>query len=314
MIITILIVVFNVFLLIYPRVVLAAAKEGLLLWFNSVLPSLLPFIVSANLLMALGFSRLMGGILAPVMGRVFRLPGAGGFALVTGLTSGYPVGAKTVADLLRKGELSTRNGQHLLAFCNNAGPLFVIGVVGVGLFNSSLVGYLLWTTHVLASLVLGVLLRGTSGDFENVNSESLSEAWLKYRTYKPHIGKALADAVRNAMDSLVFIGGLIIFFSVITAVAETALSFDNDIYNGLLAGIAEVTGGVRRISMLGQNAVTLGAAAFIVAFGGFSIHAQTFHFTAGTGIRAVPYLLAKIFHGIIAAGFTMGLWILFFGK
>jgi ABC-type glycerol-3-phosphate transport system permease component len=54
LIIAILVVLFNIFLLIFPQIVLGAARDGLLLWFNNVLPSLLPFMVATNMLIMLG--------------------------------------------------------------------------------------------------------------------------------------------------------------------------------------------------------------------------------------------------------------------
>jgi len=186
-------------------------------------------------------------------------------------------------------------------------------VVGVGLFENARVGYVLWAAHVLAAIVLGILLtpRGRNRKFESV---SFSQNWREFRnTCKPPIGKALGDAVRNAMEALVFVGGLIIFFSVLVEVADTILGLGENLYSGVFAGLAEVTGGVRRLSQLESNALTIGAAAFVIAFGGFSIHAQTFHFTSGTGIKALPYLMAKILHGVIAAVLTVAFsWILLY--
>ena len=305
MIITILIVTFNIFLIIFPRIVLNAAREGLLLWFHNVLPSLLPFIIATNILIALGFSKFLGKILAPMMEWAFKLPGIGGFALVTGLTSGYPMGAKTIADLYRDGELTTRESQHLLAFCNNAGPLFIVGVVGVGLFGSTRIGYILWMAHILAALILGLILTPRKKLTFSSNASFL-QAWKEFRAYKPAFGTVLGNAVKNAMESLVFIGGLIIFFSVVVAVIGEVIDLDNSIFSGILAGIFEVTGGVQRLSVLGEvNVFILAAAAFVVAFGGLSIHAQTFHFVGGIGIKTLPYLMAKFFHGVIAAGLTV---------
>jgi len=299
LIITILILTFNIFLLIFPRIVLAAARDGLLLWFNNVLPSLLPFMIATNMLILLGFVNYAGKVLAPVMRFLFKLPGAAGFGLVTGLTSGYPMGAKTVADLKRSGQISTREAQHLLAFCNNAGPLFILGVVGVGLFESSHVGYILWISHVLAAIVLGVILRSKDQQPEKYSENTVEPA---------PIGKVLGESVKNAMEAMALIGGLIIFFSVAVALVEYLVLPDNPLFSGVFAGIVEVTGGVRRLAVPQASSATLGAAAFVIGFGGFSVHAQSFHFTSGTEIKIMPYLMGKFMHGVIAAVLTIIIW------
>jgi len=304
LIITILVITFNIFLLIFPKIVLTAARDGLMLWFNNVLPSLLPFMIATNMLILLGFVNFAGRALSPVMRFLFKLPGAAGFGFITGLTSGYPMGAKTVADLRRSNQLALSEAQHLLAFSNNAGPLFIVGVVGVGLFESARAGYVLWAGHVLAAIVLGILLRPKTrpegGNFLETASPT--------RPSENNTGQVLGEAVKNAMESMALIGGLIIFFSVVVALAEYLVLPSDALFGGIFAGLAEVTGGVRRLAAPELSIVTLGAAAFVIGFGGFSVHAQSFHFTAGTGIKILPYLIAKVGHGVIAATFTVILW------
>ena len=290
------------FFIVFPRDVLNAAREGLLLWFNNVLPALLPFIVVVNLLVAYGFVKKISWFIRPVMKWVFRLPGAGGFALITGLISGYPMGAKTVADLHKAGEISTSEAQRLLAFCNNAGPLFIVGVVGVGLLGDSAAGYVLWAGHVAAALLVGILTRG-SGNVKD-NKAPRSEA----KTL-PNFGKALGEAVKNAMEALLLVGGLIIFFSVIVRVVMVIVG--DMPFIGMLAGILEVTGGVKILADTASNGITsaqMAAIGGIIAFGGFSVHAQALHFTSGTGIRAGRYLFFKLVNGLIAAVVTGVAW------
>jgi len=300
MIILVLLLTFKGLFLFFPDTVLTASRAGLLLWLNNVMPALLPFMIVTNMLITTGLAKYLGNLLAPIMRRVFCLPGAGGFAFVIGLTSGYPMGAKTVADLHKSGELTTQNAQHLLAFCNNAGPLFILGVVGVGFFENAAVGYVLWAGHVLAAVMLGVLLRGKT---EHTTTPKISA------TTNISIGKALGDSVKNAMESMMVIGGLIIFFNAVVAVLGEVGLPDSGVLAGVMAGAVEVTGGVRKISYAGVSAVSVGTAAFAIAFGGFSIHMQTFHFAEGTGISAGKYLLCKLLHGVIAAAVSVLLWV-----
>ena len=117
-------------LIIFPRESVAAARDGLNLWLNNVLPAVLPFTIGANLLIALGAAGFFGAFLEPLMRRVFGLPGAGAFALVIGIVSGYPIGAKVVCDMRLRGEISRDEAQRLISFVNNSGPLFVLGARG----------------------------------------------------------------------------------------------------------------------------------------------------------------------------------------
>jgi len=295
----------------FPREVLTAARAGLMLWFENVLPSLLPFMIATHLLISLGFARFLGGLLRPVMRIVFGLPGEGGFALLMGLSSGYPLGAKTVADLLRDGMIKKRHAQHLLGFCNNAGPLFIVGVIGIGMFSNARIGYLLWAGHVFGAIVLGILLRGKyflhhhdeiiiHSKQNNHKMELLTDADIS-------IAKVLGDAVKNAMEAITFVGGLIIFFSVVAHSISIILPLW---MLPTAVGLLEITNGIQAAAQQGGLAAIILTSA-LIGFGGLSVHAQAAHFLMGTGLRLKHYLICKILHALLATGITLFLYKIF---
>jgi len=295
---------FIIFLLKFPQEVLFASQDGLMLWFNNVLPALLPFVVVVNMLTALGAVKTLSGWASPFMRKVFKLPGTGGFALITGLISGYPMGAKTVGDLWRNNEITTKEAQRLLAFCNNAGPLFIVGVVGIGILGDRAAGYTLWAGHVAAALIVGILIRSKKG-------EHLTNVPIRVKTKNkmPNFGKILGDAVKNAMEALVIVGGMIIFFSVVIRAVSIILGDLPHI--GFIAGLIEVTSGAKALGDGVQGAISparLAAIGGIIAFGGLSVHAQALHFTADTGIKGWKYILLKGLNGIVAAVITWLIW------
>jgi len=288
-IIPVLIGLFNITLLLYPRVVISAAREGLLLWFLTVLPSLLPFMIATNMLVKLGF---------------FRRMNAGLAAFITGLVSGYPMGAKTVGDMCHAGDIEPKTARWLLTFCNNAGPSFIVGAVGIGMFGSASVGYALWLTHILAALMIGL-----PGWFKQENES------LRKKRKNPHetlpMGRVLGDSVKNAMEGMLFVGGLIIFFNVASQVLRTIASIESPLLMGLLGGFLEVTGGVRTISSQNVGFATLVLAAAVIGFGGLSVHAQALHFTTCAGMRPMVYFMYKALHGLLAAGLMALAWLFF---
>jgi sporulation integral membrane protein YlbJ len=306
LIIAILLVIFNIFLLIFPQIVLQAARDGLLLWFHNVLPSLLPFMIATNMLILLGFANIVAKIFAPLMKKVFRLPGVAAFGLITGLTSGYPMGAKTVADLRQENQLTPSQAQHLLSFSNNAGPLFILGVVGVGLFGNVKIGYVLWAGHIFSALILGLIFKPNE---YSVNANLINRENTRSNMHsRRDVGKILSTSVKNSMEALTFIGGLIIFFSVVIAVFSAVGLPENSFFGGIFAGLIEVTSGSRRLAQFFPSYYTLAAVAFVVAFGGLSVHAQSLHFLSGTGVNVRAYFFAKLLHGVLAAGVTVLIW------
>ena len=68
--------IFTACLVIFSKSNLVAAKEGLLLWANNVVPSLLPFFIATELLSYTNVVEILGKLLKPIMVPVFHIPGA----------------------------------------------------------------------------------------------------------------------------------------------------------------------------------------------------------------------------------------------
>ncbi len=99
-----------------------AAVAGLRLFFDVVLPSLLPFFILSELLLALGVVHFLGEWLEPIMRPVFNVPGVGSFVFSMGLAAGYPMDAVLTAKFRRQNLCTRAEGERLLAFTNSADP------------------------------------------------------------------------------------------------------------------------------------------------------------------------------------------------
>ena len=117
--------------ILFPDMVAEGAKLGLTLWFHTVLPALLPFMILSGFMIKQNVTGAVSRVVYPVFARLFGLSKAGCYPAVIGLLSGYPVGAKTTAQLYKEGMLSKEEAQYLLTFCNNASPMFLLEYIGV---------------------------------------------------------------------------------------------------------------------------------------------------------------------------------------
>jgi len=307
----------------HPTDMITAAKDGLLLWFNQVLPSLLPFVVGANLLAGLGFIHFLGALTAPIMVPLFKIPGSGAYALLSGFTSGYPMGAKAVAYLRETGKIQQQEAQRLIAFSNNAGPLFIVGFIGTSLFGSTKSGYILLISHITAAIVMGLVLRffSKTSEVSTINQKhmesSLKLAFKELLTFRQDhykgFGQALGTSIKNAMESMVLIGGYIIVFCVLIKALEISGLFESlnkltgiPWLTGFVAGILEVANGAKMISQGSlPNPTTLSATAALISFGGLSVHGQTAHFIRNIDIKIAPYLVAKCLQAVMAGAICL---------
>jgi sporulation integral membrane protein YlbJ len=317
-------------LLIYSGTAMDAARDGLSLWAGVVVPALLPFFIGSEIMNSTGFARIFGILLEPVMKPLFNVPGSASFALVMGVSSGYPVGAKITSDLKNRGLLSRTEAERLLAFTNNSGPLFVVGTVGTGMCGSAETGVFLLVCHLLACMTVGFLYR-FYGNREKIASERLGISG-RLRAFKnkvserhppgrPNIGTILGEAVKNSVSIIMTIGGFIILFTVIIrilaatgairhlagmlSVLLSPLGMDAKTMEGILCGLLEITAGSNMIcSARAAPYLKLPALSFIIGWAGLSVHLQVTSIISGTNVRMLPYLSAKFLQGIIAALYT----------
>lgn len=177
-------VIIAICLVVFSKSNLTAATNGLTLWATCVVPSLFPFFVITNLLSHTKVVSFTGKLLDRLMRPLFNVPGVGGFAFVMGLISGYPVGAKIVSDFRENGLVTKDEGERLLAFTNNSGPLFILSSVGIGLFGDTKTGLLLLCTHVLACITVGIIL----GKFSKKSDEEFRKRFQKkyYSRLQPY--------------------------------------------------------------------------------------------------------------------------------
>ena len=135
-------------LILWPEQAMDAMRDGLRLCGNVIVPSLFPFFVLSSLVVELGMSRYLGRLLEPIMVPLFRVNGSCATALALGFVGGYPVGAQTAIQIYQNGQCSRAEAERMLAFCNNSGPAFILGVVGAGVFGSGTAGLLLYLAQI----------------------------------------------------------------------------------------------------------------------------------------------------------------------
>ena len=270
-------------LILDAKTALQGAREGLTLCLKTVIPSLFPFFVLSILLT----SSLLGSsipLLRP-LGWLCGLPKGAESLLIPAFLGGYPVGAQSVAEACRSGQLSKAQTQRLLAFCNNAGPSFILGVVGLGCFQSLRVGAILYTIHALSAGLVGMLLRGScrsrpGGFHPQPPPEKILPAFIR--------------SVQESAAAMLRVCGFVVF----ALVAQTLLTDLTGLAHPAFLGFIELTVGVTR---LGSGKRDFVWAAAMLGWGGLSVHGQTAAVLSGTELKMGRYFLGKALQAVLSA-------------
>jgi hypothetical protein len=270
-----------------------AVLEGLRLCGTSVIPALFPFLAMSSLLIFLGLGEWLARPLGPLMA-LWNIDGAGASALILGLVGGYPVGARTAAELCREQLLSRDEAERLLTFCNNSNPAFLISLLGLGVFHSLRVGVWLWLIHIASALTAGLLLGRRPGAKHTrpVPRRQVSRA-IRFPD-------ALVGAVHSALSGMLGVCAFVVFFYVLAL----PLRRIGGAAGTALVGILELFSAVPRLT---PDAPGLILASGLAGFGGISVLCQTLSVLSGSGLSAGGCVRGKALQGLLAAALTAAL-------
>lgn len=313
-------------IILFPTESINAAKNGFSIWVDTLIPSLLPFIIAANLIVKLKFVDILGLVVNPLTRKLFNVSGKSSLVFAISTVSGYPVGAKLASELRQNNEISKYEAQRLVSFCSTSGPLFIVGAVAIGMFNNTSLGYLILICHYLASLTVGLL-------FKNYGKESIKRENIDFKSEvnlivanrkKENKGffVLFGDAVFNGINTILMVGGFVIIFSVVFKVLSifnfidlvsaiiylplSFLGFSKELCSAFISGLFEITIGCNQVSSISNipEIIRISLCSFIIAFSGLSILAQCSSFLAQTDISISTYIFSKFLHGIFAFIFT----------
>ncbi len=299
------IVILFFIMLIFPKTVFSGASDGLLLWFQILLPTLFPFLLVTNLLLATGTIHYIASAFGGMCSRIFRVSPNGSFAVLTGFLCGYPMGAKMTADLTTAGYITPQEGRYLLSFCNNTSPVFILNFIVWKTLNDES-----FTLPTLLILMLSPVIVSffTRKKYLSVQNQTFAAADppLYHPNQKIHPAgfQKLDEAIMDSFETLIKVGGYIILFSVILAV------FQN--FPTVLPGIRyllpflEMTNGIlffakSELPLFIQYPLIVG----LSAFGGICSVAQTQCMIQKAGFSIRPYIKEKLAAALTASTLSL---------
>ncbi|WP_419750315.1 sporulation integral membrane protein YlbJ [Terrisporobacter petrolearius] len=315
-------------IIIFPNDSIEAAANGIHIWVNILMPSLLPFIIGANLIVSLRVVDIIGAIINPITQLVFNISGKSALVFAISAVSGYPVGARLASDLRLKQDISQYEGQRLVSFCSTSGPLFIIGAVAVGMLKDAYLGYVMLICHYLGAITVGLLFRRYGNEKRGRSNITIVNN-IKYIINTPEKDGffiSFGNAVISGVNTLLAVGGFVIIFSVvfkiltlfnvidgISSVVCFLLSFlgiTKEVCSAFISGLFEITIGCNNIANITYipEAIKASLCSFIIGFSGLSILAQCCSFIAKTDINTNIYIFNKFLHGTFAALYTFLLY------
>lgn len=262
-------------LILDGKTAIAGAQEGIDLCLRTVIPSLFPFFV-----LSIALTSSLSGINIPFLrplGKICRIPQGSEAILLTGFLGGYPVGAQAVSGAYHAGQLSRAQADRMLAFCNNAGPAFLFGMIAPQ-FPDSRYAWLLWGIHIFSGLLVSLTL--PAGDLTPVklaDSRALS----------------MSGCLRKALTVMANVCGWVLLFRVLIAFLNRWFLWMLPVSaQVLLTGILELTNGCCSLARIENVGLRFILCTGMLTFGGLCVTMQTMSVIPGLSGR--DYLRGKL--------------------
>lgn len=251
------------------------AGEGIRLCIQTVIPALFPFFVLSTVLTESLAQSCSGPI--QILTNRFGIPEQAGPVLIPAFLGGYPVGAKCAGDLYRRGQIEKSEAERLLAFCSNAGPSFLFGMVS-GFFSDRKTVWVLWGIHVLSALLTAWFMGGC----RNAEGKPVSG-----------VPRQEVSAIISAARAMILVCCWVVLFRIVIAFLEAwfLLGFPQWL-QVFLTGILELTNGCCGLDSIPDENLRFVLCACMLSFGGFCVLLQTASVTKGLSLKC--YLTGKL--------------------
>lgn len=287
---------------------------GIKLWAFTVLPSLLPFFFLTTLLTKTGTLLSLSEKLSPLSKFLFKQKGVSFYAFVMSILSGYPVGSRIVYDLYSQNIITKRESEKLSVLASTSGVIFIIGVVGINMFKSKIIGITIYLTHILSAVLVGVIFRNHGKNSSEVGNYKMSL----------NLDNSLYENVYSSVISTLIVGGFISIFYVFTDVILNYnlllplqfifdkififLGGNKEISRAFTIGLIECTRGVKELSVLPNSPLIIALSGCLISFSGLSIIMQSLAFLQKAKVNSWFFIKGKILHTLIT---FLSLYLLF---
>ena len=303
-------------LLVWPQAAAGGVSRGLSICSGVIIPSLFPFLVLAGFLVRSGISAAIGRRLEGLTRALFGLPGCCAPGILIGFIGGYPTGGMAVGELVESGQITEEEGRRMLRFCVNGGPACIISAVGAGMMGSVRFGVVLFTAHLLASLLMGI--GGGIGARHRRGEPPACKKRVCPAAQKSSPAAAFVDSVNAACRSLLYMCGFVVLFAALLALLDVSgataaftrfltLPFalagaDTAALSALLPCLLEVSCGCVEASGAGAAApLLLGAA---LGWGGLSVHCQLAASLRGQRLMGRGFFAFRLLHALLGGLLT----------
>ncbi len=281
-------IIFIVFI-INIDVVIESTRNASFVFFNKVFVSIFPFIILSDILYYFNYHIFLKDNIGFFISKIFRINSESSTIFLFSLFTSHPANAIYIKNMLDNNEISINNATNLLCYTYFPSISFVIGSVGIGLYNNYRFGLLLYLVCLINNILIGLYLR-------NKNDINIC---IGIRNNNSNILDTLYNSIMKGINTSFIIFGNLIVFTIIINLIIKYFNINTYILS-IFSGILELTSGVISVSNINSSLnIKFCITAFILCFSGLSILFQSFTILSKYKINIKKILIIKLIFSII---------------
>lgn len=286
-------------LLIYSQTAVNYMKKGLELCATAVIPSLFPFMVIAELITRSGIGHKFARLFRLPMKLIFGVNETGASAFILGALCGFPIGTLTLVKTLDRGEMTRRELERLMTFCNIPGAAFVISTLGSSLLGDIRLGIVIYSSLLLSSVLIGVACRFI---YKDDGKSRATQPYVRVRLS----AKDFTESISSSAHSMLNVCAYVVFFLTLIGclgATLTKLALPGELTASMF-GLFEISSGVGAAAALPNRSHAILLCALIAGWSGLSVHFQIMSVSSGRSINLKPFFIAKTAQGVLCTLLT----------
>lgn len=271
------------------KVVINSTYDASVLFFKKVFITIFPFIILCDILIYFNYHLFIKRIFGKLINKIFNIDSNTSIIFILSVLTSHPSNAVYIKNLLDNKIIDIKTANRILIYTYFPSIAFVIGVIGISLYNSFKIGLLLWIICFINNILIGLYLRKDNSYIERSNSETKDISF--FECFKLSILKAINT-------SFIILGNLIVFTIIINLLVRYIPI--NPTILSILTGFLELTSGVISISLLNiPFNIKFALTSLILNFSSLSILFQSFSILSDYKINIKKTLTIKLMFSII---------------
>ncbi len=276
-----------VFIILLPGYFKNSAYNAIKVCITSVIPSLFCFIVITKIIVSSGFAYIISVPFGNFFYKLTGLPPFTAGVYLMSFLSGFPSGAIAAADMYKNNVITRSDAERLIAISNNTGPALPVLLIGINMFSSAYIGWVLFIIQILASLITSFVMK--------------AEYKRSFEPYYPAMNSNAVTAVCRSVDGSIKACAQLCAYVILFSCLIDLISLIGGaefLLCRILPFIEIVSGSINISAMLGARSFIYIASA--ISFGGICVHMQAASVCVPFGLSLKLHFKAKLLQAFFA--------------